>query len=266
MILAQAPMMNQSDSPFRRLLYTCFAPLSGNERCTLVTYTQMIRLGELGHPPTFAQLAELSHPKESLILQVGIATLEEAMEMVALLQNYLDAPEYSHITGIDLNCGCPQPVSYGLTLGRRGRRNWRLSYPPRRRAHRCCNPRSLAEATPSTAQALGQDPDRAMPGRHPQDSEVLSLSHRSRLIPYVDLIAVHGRTLEQGRSGEADLAAVAAVAAHVQSRATVLSNGNVIDGWTGVSALQETQAGGLMSGEPLLVVPPNYLGLSRPSQ
>lgn len=238
-----APMVGQSDLPFRRLVLSHGATTA---------FTQMLSAETLLNDRSYCEtwLQDLMPADEDLrsktVVQLSGNDPDHIVGAARIVSRYCG--------GIDLNLGCPQEHAaaghYGGYL--LGKRDWptietiisalaKSSSVPVSAKIRLCNP---SELTPDLAQRI---------------------AHAGAA--YVTL---HARTVsaKRRRAGAADLAMVRAVKEKLSqdpsfSSIPVISNGNVRAYGDLAANLEETGADGLMVGEALLDNPLIFEGSAR---
>lgn len=234
-ILAVAPMVEQSDLPFRMLCRryganVCYTPMI-NARYFVKNKGYRDRMFRLGNDDD-ARRRDRDRP---LIAQLCANNRDVLVEAARLLERHVDA--------IDVNLGCPTKVA------RRGRFG---AYLLESGEYVVDMVRHLAEhaSVPVTAKV------RLLP-RGIEESCALY----SRLVDAgVALLTVHGRTkLEKGaNTGRADWDAIREVVKRLGDRVPIIANGSMRCLDDVIAAISYTGADGVMSFESILEYPPLY--------
>ncbi len=246
-LLGLAPMDGITDQPFRQIVAKYAKPD--------LIYTE------------FTHTAGLCHQAEPVFRQLIFSPLQQPV----IAQLYGKTPEYFYqaailicqlgFSGIDLNMGCPSRSVAGGGAG----------------AGLIAQPglaRKLIEATAQGVQAwlAGQNWPEPLPKfLQAQDQSQLPASQRRPLPisvktrlgierfspktwfePLLEAdfttLTVHGRTLKQGYSGQADWAAIQQVVALANQRKKVLGNGDVQSYAEAVAKIKQYQVDGVLIG------------------
>jgi len=238
--LAVAPMVDQSDLPFRLLCRKyganiCFTPM---------IHAKMFH-EKPGYRKKFWDNIHGTHPEDRpLIVQLcGSHTPSLLFTMRFILDH-----GGSGIDGFDLNCGCPQTIAkrgeYGAFLLEKHNGDALVKV--------CVNlVRELGHRVPISVKV------RLLPTGI-QDS--LRLYRRLVCHAGVAMLTVHGRTrLQKGlRTGRADWDAVTQVVAALGDRVPIVANGSIGNLDDVRECLEHTGADGIMSSEAVLEYPPVF--------
>lgn len=209
-----APMAGVSDLPFRLLARECSAD---------VTITEFTSSAALSRDVARSWLQLESDPREKpFIPQIFGGDVDEMVQTVRLLQDRADI--------IDLNFGCPAPKVTKICAGAAlmGQPDDLIGM-----VEACI----AASEVPITAKL------RLGTGRG--DNNVIDICRRLDDVG-VMRICIHGRTLVQGYSGNADWQTIRSVVEAVD--VPVIANGDVVDAASATRCLQATGAAGLMIG------------------
>ena len=243
--LVLAPMVDQSDLPFRLLTRRygcnlCYTPMIHAK--LYATSKEYRRKFSLAHdnnnnntPPLLAQ--QLSLLDRPLVAQLCGSDPDTMLHTALALAPHCDA--------IDINCGCPQGIArrgqYGAFL---------LEQPERLRTvvrHLCQH-----LPVPVTVKV------RLCPAATRQASVQQSVALYRKLVEDgIHLLTIHGRTRHHKGplTGAADWAAVRTVVDELGSRIPILVNGS-LQNWSDIrQCLQETGADGVMCSEAILEYP-----------
>ncbi|KAK0203736.1 FMN-linked oxidoreductase [Desarmillaria ectypa] len=226
-----APMVNQSDLPFRTLSHKYGATL---------TYTQMLQPEKLVNDKDYLEfhLRDLSQrPKDhQVVVQLCGNDPDVAVEGAHKIQDHCD--------GVDLNLGCPQEAAreghFGAYL--LGQRDWPV----------------IEQIVCSLSHSLAIPVSVKL--RLCQPVEKTSVLAQKLEAAGASWITLHARTVSarRRRNGPADLLQVKALTETL--RVPVISNGNVRV-WSDIqSNLDYTGADGVMVGETLLGNPCIFSG------
>lgn len=243
--LVVAPMVDQSDRPFRLLCRKYGANLA---------YTPMIHAGMFVSKPSYrSQMWNLNDMNDNhndsdsdsdrpLIAQLCGSNPDILLQAAKLLEPHVDA--------IDLNCGCPTQTAkkgrYGAFLLQSG-------------DHLVNIVRYLAQhlSIPLTIKV------RFLP--KPDEPEKIdfqkSLSLYEKLVNAgISLLTIHGRTRFQkgSRTGTADWSAIQKVAQCLGERIPILANGNIQSLDDVRKCILQTGVDGVMSSESILEYPPLF--------
>jgi tRNA-dihydrouridine synthase 1 len=234
---ALAPMVDQSDLPFRLLCRQfgcklCFTPMI---HAKLYTTDENYR-----KKFTLKDTPDADRP---LIAQICGGDAETVLKACLLLQDYCD--------GIDINCGCPQGIAkrghYGAFLLEQEEELLTLV-------------RTLHEhlTVPLSVKV------RLLPGPRDKAVEDSIALYRKLIKAGVHLLSIHGRNrLNKGpTTGAADWKAIATVIKRLREdtslpRIPIFANGSIATLQDVCDCLEETKADGVMSAEAVLENPSN---------
>ena len=166
-----------------------------------------------------------------LICQLASCNRDELLHAAKLVC------EFPHVAGIDLNLGCPQPCAQQSNIGAYLARDWKLAS-ELVRALRSAVPAHIVVSAKIRVEAKLADTLRL--------AKALEAAG-------ADFVAVHGRTLEQRRSGDVSWTQIRAVVDALDI--PVVANGGCSTAADIDRCLRATAAAGYMSAEPLLVRP-----------
>ena len=209
-----APMAGVTDLAYRLLARECGADLS---------ITEFTAASGLSRHDANSWLKVESDPRESpFIPQIFGGDIKEMVTTVELLEDKADI--------IDLNFGCPAPKvcrhDAGAALLRDPDRVIEMV--------RACINATNVPITVKMRLGTGSGPNTAL--------EITQRLEKEG----VERICVHGRTLRQRYSGEADWSQIKEIVNSVEI--PVIANGDIIDASTASACLKQTDAGGLMIG------------------
>lgn len=242
--LVVAPMVDQSDLPFRLLCRRygsnlCVTPMI---HARLVTESSMYRKRFLG-----TWLHELDRP---LIAQLCGSDPDVMLAAARELEPYVD--------GIDINCGCPQGIArrgnYGAFLLEQEETLLRLV------KHLVAHLRVPL----SVKVRLLPPPDPASTGCPPEerfDIPAASLALYGKLVDAgVHLLTIHGRTRKQKAefTGRADWDTIARAVELYGDRIPIFANGSIEHYDDVEECLRITNVDGVMSSESVLEYPPIF--------
>lgn len=244
--LVVAPMVDQSDLPFRLLARKyganlCFTPMIHSK---ILTTSKVYRSKFTG------TWLETDRP---LIAQLCGSDPDVVLEAAKMLEPYVD--------GIDINCGCPQGIArrgnYGaflleqeetlLTLVKHLVKHLRVPLSVKVRL-----------LPPPNSNHLGEDPR--------YHSEVFdipkhSLELYSKLVDAgIHLLTIHGRTRHQKSryTGTADWETIRKAVEMFGSRIPIFANGSIETFEDVNECLRVTNADGIMTSESILEYPPLF--------
>lgn len=209
-----APMAGVTDLAYRLLARECGADLS---------ITEFTAASGLSRHDANSWLKVESDPREKpFIPQIFGGDIKEMVTTVELLENKADI--------IDINFGCPAPKVCRHDAGAALLRN------PDKVIDmvRACIKATNVPITVKMRLGTGSGPNTAL--------EITQRLEKEG----VERICVHGRTLRQRYSGEADWSQIKEIVNSVEI--PVVANGDIIDASTASACLEETGAGGLMIG------------------
>ena len=239
-IYAAAPMVDQSDLPFR---------LQCRRYGTNVCFTPMIHARLFVTSRQYRQRFQTKNTPATdrpLIAQLCGGTDPETMLQCAMqLQDSCD--------GIDINCGCPQGIAkrgkYGAFLLEQEESLLTLI---RYMAPRLKVPLSVKV--------------RLLPNDDAEERVTASLQLYKQLVDAgIHLLTIHGRTRHQKghMTGAADWSTISMAVNQLGTRIPVLANGSIASAEDVHQCLQVTKADGVMSSEAILEYPPLFQPLTR---
>ena len=238
-IYASAPMVDQSDLPYR---------LQCRRYGTNICFTPMIHAKQFTTSAAYRKKFKLTNSPEAdrpLIAQLCGGTDPETMLQCALqLQDYCD--------GIDINCGCPQGIArrgnYGAFLLEKEETLLTLVkyLVPRLKVPLSVKVRLLPEE--DVAKRL---------------TASLAL-YRKLADAGIHLLTIHGRTRLQkaNMTGPADWSAIASAVEQLGDKIPILANGSIGCAQDVMECLQKTHVDGIMSSEAILEYPPLFQPLT----
>jgi len=209
-----APMAGVTDLAYRILARECGADM---------TVTEFTAASGLTRKNTYSWLKVESDPRESpFIPQIFGGITEEMVQTVEMLQERADA--------IDINFGCPAPKVCRNDAGAA------LLRDPDRVVSmvRSCIDAANVPITVKMRLGTGSGPNTAL--------EICSRLEAEG----VERVCVHGRTLRQRYSGEADWSQIREISDAVGIQ--VIANGDIVDSSSASECLDATGAAGLMIG------------------
>ena len=224
-----APMAGVTDLAYRILARECGAD---------VTVTEFTAASGLTRRNTYSWLKVESDPRESpFIPQIFGGIIEEMVQTVKMLQDRADV--------IDINFGCPAPKVCKNDAGAA------LLRDPDKVVSMV---RACIEATevPITV--------KMRLGTGSGENTALEICERLEA-EGVERVCVHGRTLRQRYSGEADWNQIREISEAVSI--PVIANGDVIDSSTASECLEATGASGLMIGRGAIGRPTIFYEIKR---
>ena len=224
-----APMAGVTDLAYRLLASECGADY---------TVTEFTAASGLTRRNTNSWLKVESDSREKpFIPQIFGGDIEEMVTTVKLLQDRADI--------IDLNFGCPAPKvcrnDAGAALLRDPDRVVRMV--------RACIGAANVPITVKMRLGTGSGPNTALEICQRLEAEG------------VERICVHGRTLRQRYSGEADWSQIRDIVQAVDI--PVIANGDVVDAKTASACLDQTAAAGLMIGRGAIGRPTLFYEIKR---
>ncbi len=220
-LIYSAPMAGITDKPFRLIL---------RKFTNQPIYTEMIGIATLffNHPQT-RKMLRISDEKDLIVQLVGI----EEKYMVSAAKEAV----FYGAKGIDINMGCP--VKKLITNG-----SGASLMKDKETACRLVEAVKKAVNVPvSVKTRLGWDVNNIN-----VVDFALALESAG-----ADRVTIHGRTKEQGYSGEVNYDLIKQVKEKLQIK--VIANGNIVDKESALSVLNQTKADGLMVGRGLLGKP-----------
>ena len=231
--LVVAPMVDQSDLPFRLLCRRyganlCFTPM---------IHARLFQVNR-NYQRRFFNLIEGTPPEDRpLIAQLcGSQPVEFLVRTALQLQ--------PHVDGIDLNCGCPQNIAKRGQYG-----SFLLEQPD-----------VLVHVAKTVSAAL--DIPLSVKVRLLPSGVDDSLALYQRLVDEggVSLITIHGRNrFQKGPlTGRADWDAIRRAVDLVGQRIPIFANGNIASLQDVQACLDHTKADGVMSSEAILEYPPLF--------
>ena len=224
-----APMAGVTDLAYRILARECGAD---------VTVTEFTAASGLTRKNTYSWLKVESDSRESpFIPQIFGGVIEEMTQTVEMLQDRADI--------IDINFGCPAPKVCRNDAGAALLRD-----PDRVVAMvRACIEVASVPITVKMRLGTGSGPNTA-----------LEICRRLEEVG-VERVCVHGRTLRQRYSGEADWTQIREIVESVGI--PVIANGDVTDSQTASDCLEHTGAAGLMIGRGAIGRPSIFYDIKR---
>ncbi|MEC9457871.1 MAG: tRNA-dihydrouridine synthase family protein [Candidatus Thermoplasmatota archaeon] len=224
-----APMAGVTDLAYRILARECGADF---------TVTEFTAASGLTRRNTYSWLKVETDPRESpFIPQIFGGIIEEMVQTVEMLQDRADA--------IDINFGCPAPKVCRNDAGAA------LLRDPDRVVEMVSRCIEVARVPITVKMRLGT-------GSGPNTA--LEICRRLEA-EGVERICVHGRTLRQRYSGDADWSQIREIADAVQI--PVVANGDVVDARSAKDCLQATGADGLMIGRGAIGRPTIFYEIKR---
>ncbi|HIG37830.1 MAG TPA: tRNA-dihydrouridine synthase family protein [Candidatus Poseidoniales archaeon] len=224
-----APMAGVTDLAYRLLARECGAD---------VTVTEFTAASGLTRRNTNSWLKVESDPREKpFIPQIFGGITSEMVETVELLQDRADV--------IDINFGCPAPKICRNDAGAA------LLRDPDRVVGmvRACLDVAEVPITVKVRLGTGGGPNTALEVAQRLEAEG------------IERICVHGRTLRQRYSGEADWQQIRNIVEAVDI--PVIANGDVVDATTATACLEATGAAGLMIGRGAIGRPTVFHEIKR---
>eukprot|EP00980_Cylindrotheca_fusiformis_P029016 scaffold22696_cov118-Cylindrotheca_fusiformis.AAC.10 len=235
--LVVAPMVDQSDLPFRLLCRRyganlCFTPM---------IHTRLLLESESYREKFMIKLEKADRP---LIAQVCGSDPTIVLEAARILEPYVD--------GIDINCGCPQGIArrgnYGAFLLEKEDVLLKLV--------RYLTPRLRVPLSVKV---------RLLPNPNPDNTDFdipkASLALYSKLVDAgIHLLTIHGRTRKQKGplTGHSDWATIRQAVDIFGDRIPIFANGSIEDFDDVEECFKVTNADGVMSSESLLEYPPIF--------
>ena len=220
-LIYSAPMAGITDKPFRLIL---------RKFTNQPIYTEMIGIATLffNHPQT-RKMLQISDEKDLIVQLVGI----EEKYMVSAAQEAV----FYGAKGIDINMGCPVKKLITNGSGASLMKNQEMA----------CR---LVEAVKKAV-----DVPVSVKTRLGWDANNINVVDFALALESAgaDQITIHGRTKEQGYSGEVDYDLIKQVKEKLKIK--VIANGNIVDQVSALSVLNQTKADGLMVGRGLLGKP-----------
>ena len=236
--LVVAPMVDQSDLPFRLLCREyganlCFTPM---------IHAKMF-LDKQGYHDKFWD-EKRGMPKEDrpLVAQFCSSDPDALVQAAGMIQHQVDA--------IDLNCGCPQ------TIAKRGKYGAFL-----------LENEALLLNVVRTLCAAVDIPVTIKVRLLPSGLEDSLNLYKKLVEAGASMITVHGRNrFQKGQeTGQADWKAIRRVVDEIGKDVPVLANGSIANLEDVKTCLEETNADGIMSSEAVLEYPAMFLG-EQPQQ
>ncbi len=224
-----APMAGVTDLAYRILSRECGADF---------TVTEFTAASGLTRKNTYSWLKVESDPREDpFIPQIFGGITEEMVQTVQMLQDRADA--------IDINFGCPAPKVCRNDAGAA------LLRDPDRVVSmvRACIEVAEVPITVKMRLGTGSGPNTALEICERLEGEG------------VKRICVHGRTLRQRYSGEADWSQIREIVEAVDI--PVIANGDVVDSSSASECLESTGASGLMIGRGAIGRPTIFYEIKR---
>lgn len=244
--LVVAPMVDQSDLPFRMLCRSYGANLC---------FTPMIHSRLLIESPRYRAKFFGKNWDRPLIAQVCGSDPDTVLQAAQLLEPFVD--------GIDINCGCPQGIAkrgnYGAYLLEQEDTLMTLvnNLLPRLKVPLSVKVRLLPPVTPQEEEDENFDIPQA------------SLNLYTKLVDAgIHLLTIHGRTRYQKGSltGKADWKTIRRAVDLLGDRIPIFANGSIQDFSDVEECLLETNADGIMSSESVLEYPPIFYKIPQASK
>ena len=224
-----APMAGVTDLAYRILARECGADM---------TVTEFTAASGLTRKNTYSWLKVESDPRESpFIPQIFGGITEEMVQTVEMLQDRANV--------IDINFGCPAPKVCRNDAGAA------LLRDPDRVVHmvRACLEVAQVPITVKMRLGTGGGPNTAL--------EICKRLEEEG----VTRVCVHGRTLRQRYSGEADWSQIREIVGELSI--PVIANGDVTSASTAEACLEKTGAAGLMIGRGAIGRPTIFHDIKR---
>jgi tRNA-dihydrouridine synthase 1 len=246
-IYAVAPMVDQSDLPFR---------LQCRQYGAQLCYTPMIHAKLFVTQKSYRKkfrVREQFPQDRPLIAQLCGADHHYVLETAKLLQD--------HVDGIDINCGCPQQIAkrghYGAYLLEDQAHLLRLV---QELSQTLSVPVSVkVRLLPTTGSNSGTEQ------QHPPPDAAASLAlYRALVDAGASLLTIHGRTrYQKGHdTGSADWDVIRTAVQQLGHIIPILANGNIANCNDVRRCLEYTGADGVMSSEAILEYPPLFWPLT----
>lgn len=234
--LALAPMVDQSDLPFRELTRRygsniCFTPMI---HAKMFTTSRKYR--------TNFDLSSSPETDRPLVAQLCGSDSETMLKAAMAVAPYCDA--------VDINCGCPQGIA---------RRGMYGAFLLEEQSLLLGLVRHLAKHLPVPLTVKV----RLLPGDDREDSVRKSLSlYRELVDAGAHGLTIHGRTRNHKGplTGKADWDAIRQVVEQLGSRVPIIANGSLGCHKDILTCLKETGADGVMSSEAILEYPAFFNG------
>ena len=209
-----APMAGVSDLPYRLLAKECGAD---------ITITEFTNSTALSREATTSWRKMESDPRETpFIPQIFGGKMDDMVTAASMLQESADV--------IDLNFGCPAPKVTKICAG----------------AALMGEPDNLVSMVDGIIRRVDVPVTAKMRlGTGQGDNNALEICKRLEDVG-TSRLCVHGRTLRQRYSGEADWSEIQRIVESVE--VPVIANGDVVDAETAKLCLEKTHAAGLMIG------------------
>jgi tRNA-dihydrouridine synthase 1 len=251
-IYAVAPMVDQSDLPFR---------LQCRQYGAQLCYTPMIHAKLFVTQKSYRKkfrVREQFPQDRPLIAQLCGADHHYVLETAKLLQD--------HVDGIDINCGCPQQIAkrghYGAYLLEDQDHLLRLV---QELSQTLSVPVSVkVRLLPTTGGAGNSSSEQ----QHPPPDAAASLAlYRALVDAGASLLTIHGRTrYQKGHdTGSADWDVIRTAVQQLGHIIPILANGNIGNCDDVRRCLEYTGADGVMSSEAILEYPPLFWPLTSTS-
>ncbi|KAJ1549612.1 tRNA-dihydrouridine(20a/20b) synthase [NAD(P)+]-like protein [Cladochytrium tenue] len=233
-----APMVRYSKVAFRDLvrLYDCD-----------VAYTPMI-LADVFRNSDIARDSELTTTAndDPVIVQFAASRPEDLADATTLVARY--------VSGVDLNCGCPQRWAIGEGIGC-------ALMEQRETVHALVRAASSAVAASGARLADGEPPSVSVKIRVHDDLRRTAELVRAAEDAGAAFVAVHGRTRKMRSSEPVDYDAIRTVKKH--ARVPVVANGDIFTSADADQAVAATGVDGVMAARGLLRNPALFAGHAR---
>jgi len=235
--LALAPMVDQSDLPFRLLCrrYNC------NVCFTPMIHVKLFYQLESYRNKFWPATGTLSQDRPLIVQLCG-----SDVKHLSYTINYILTHAGSGIDGIDLNCGCPQTIAkrgnYGAFLLEQG-------------------DDALVKVVSALVQTFGHQIPISVKVRLLPSGLEPSLQLYTQLVESgIAMLTVHGRNRHQKglQTGRADWDAIATVVKILGTKIPILANGSIGNMDDVRDCLKLTGADGIMSSEAILEYPPLF--------
>lgn len=231
--LVVAPMVDQSDLPFRLLCRKYGSNLA---------FTPMVHAKHFCIKPNYAKkffdvVKGLPPQDRPVVAQFCGSDLNHVVEATRLIAPHVDA--------IDINCGCPQSIAKRGNYG----------------AFLLEQPEVLLKLVRTLRQTLPPNLPLTVKVRILPTGIEDSLNLYTQLVDAgASMITIHGRTrFEKGRDiCQADWTGIEKAVKLLGHRIPILANGSISDVKDTVACLQQTGADGVMASEALLEYPPLF--------
>lgn len=248
--LVVAPMVDQSDLPFRMLCRRYGANLC----YTPMIHSKLVLTSKAYREKFTGTWIEADRP---LIAQLCGSDPDSVLEAARLVE--------PHVDGIDINCGCPQGIAkrgdYGAFLLEQEEKLLTLvkHLVKHLRVPLTVKVRLLPD--PETNPHKLNDPSHV-----PFDTPAASLALYGKLVDAgVHLLTIHGRTRKQKQdlTGHSDWETIRKAVELYGSRIPIFANGSIETYSDVEECLKQTNCDGVMSSESLLEYPPIFYNIPQ---